>query len=196
MREHPDEAAEIVARQYNIEPAVARSAVRNLTTSMTKGVPYWGEGEIHLEGLKRIPHVRAYVWGGRLHGWREVRTTGALSWTPSALGDGTYLVTVCYKDAGRPLPPVIPPARQRPGPAEATVSRPPWRLSGCLARPRVVRVERLAAYVDSTGSFEPGSRPPLMVSADRGQATVELEQDCSGRRFPDTRGLEGTEPPE
>ena len=134
--------------------------------------------------------LRAYVWGGRLHGWREVRTTGALSWTPSALGDGTYLVTVCYKDAGRPLPPVIPPARQRPGPAEATVSRPPWRLSGCLARPRVVRVERLAAYVDSTGSFEPGSRPPLVVSADRGQATVELEQDCSGRRFPDTRGLE------
>jgi NitT/TauT family transport system substrate-binding protein len=39
MREHPDEAAEIVAKQYNIEPEVARSAVRNLTTSKTKGVP-------------------------------------------------------------------------------------------------------------------------------------------------------------
>src|SRR5438067_4271338 len=63
MREHPDEAAEIVAKQYNIEPAVARSAVRNLTTSMTKGVPYWGEGEIHLEGLKRMIEAQRSVRG-------------------------------------------------------------------------------------------------------------------------------------
>src|SRR5215475_5668248 len=34
MREHPDEAAEIVAKQYNLEPAVALSAIKNLTTSM------------------------------------------------------------------------------------------------------------------------------------------------------------------
>jgi NitT/TauT family transport system substrate-binding protein len=54
MKEHPDEASEIVAKAYNLEPEVARSAVRNLTTSITKGVPYWGEGEIHLEGLKRM----------------------------------------------------------------------------------------------------------------------------------------------
>jgi hypothetical protein len=132
--------------------------------------------------------LRAFVWGGRLHGWRELETgvsgTGTLTWTPSTLRDGSYLVTVCYKDWGVRLPPVIPVAEQRPGAAEATVSRPPWRYSGCLARPRVVRVERLAAYVDSTGSFEPGSRPPLVVSADRGQAATRLEQDCSGRTFP------------
>ena len=54
MKEHPDEAGDIVAKAYNLDPAVARSAVRNLTTSVTKGVPYWGEGEIHLEGLKRM----------------------------------------------------------------------------------------------------------------------------------------------
>jgi NitT/TauT family transport system substrate-binding protein len=54
MKEHPDEASDIVAKAYNLEPEVARSAVRNLTTSVTKGVPYWGEGEIHLEGLKRM----------------------------------------------------------------------------------------------------------------------------------------------
>ena len=45
--------------------------------------------------------LHAYVWGGRLHGWREVRTgvsgTGTLRWTPSALGDGSYVVTVCYQ---------------------------------------------------------------------------------------------------
>jgi hypothetical protein len=132
--------------------------------------------------------LRAYAWGGRLHGWRELHTgvsgTGTLTWTPTALRDGSYVVTVCYKAQGPRLAPAIPAAEQRPGAAEATVSRPPWRYAGCLARPRVVRVERLAAYVNSTGSFEPGSHPPLVVSADRGQASIQLEQDCSGRRFP------------
>jgi hypothetical protein len=143
--------------------------------------------------------LRAYWWGGRLHGWHRIRTgvtatAGSgpteLSWDGTNLlagrpvGDGSYLVTVCYKDAGHALPPVIPPGQQRPGAAEATVSRPPWHLSGCLRRPRAIRVERLAAYVDSTSSFSPGQRPPLVVSADSGKATVRLEQDCSGRTFP------------
>jgi NitT/TauT family transport system substrate-binding protein len=61
MKQHPDEAAEIVAKQYNLEPEVARSAVRNLTTSTTQGVPYWGEGEIHLEGLKRMIEAQRSV---------------------------------------------------------------------------------------------------------------------------------------
>jgi len=61
IKEHPDEAAEIVATQYNIELEVAKSAVRNLTTSTTKGVPYWGEGEIHLEGLKRMIEAQRSV---------------------------------------------------------------------------------------------------------------------------------------
>jgi hypothetical protein len=153
--------------------------------------------------VKAVPRsqlgLRAYVWGGRLHGWRRIRTGvtvmasaggvaeaswGATTSDGRTLRDGSYLVTLCYKDPGAPLAPVIPPAAQRPGAAEATVSSPPWRFSGCLARPRVVRVERLAAYVNSTGSFEPGSHPPLVVSADRGQASVRFEQDCSGRSFP------------
>jgi NitT/TauT family transport system substrate-binding protein len=61
MKEHPEEAAEIVAKQYNLEPAVALSAVKNLTTSTTKGVPYWGEGEIHMEGLKRMIEAQRSV---------------------------------------------------------------------------------------------------------------------------------------
>jgi len=61
MKEHPEEAAEIVAKQYNLEPAVALSAVRNLTTSTTKGVPYWGEGEIHMDGLKRMIEAQRSV---------------------------------------------------------------------------------------------------------------------------------------
>lgn len=61
MREHPDEAADIVAKQFKIDRDVALSAVKNLTTSKTKGVPYWGEGDIHLEGLKRMIEAQRAV---------------------------------------------------------------------------------------------------------------------------------------
>ena len=40
---------------------VARAAVRNLTTSTTAGVPYWGEGQIHLAGLKRMIEAQKAV---------------------------------------------------------------------------------------------------------------------------------------
>jgi NitT/TauT family transport system substrate-binding protein len=61
MKEHPDEAAEIVAKQYNIDVDVAKSAVRNLTTSTTKGVPYWGDGEFQMDGLKRMIEAQRSV---------------------------------------------------------------------------------------------------------------------------------------
>jgi NitT/TauT family transport system substrate-binding protein len=61
MIQHPDEAGDIVAGPFNITPEVARNAVRNLTTSMTQGVPYWGNGQIHLEGMKRIIEVQRSV---------------------------------------------------------------------------------------------------------------------------------------
>lgn len=61
MHEKPDEAGDIIAKVYNIEPEVARSAVRNLTASTTDGVPYWGPGYIHLEGLKRTIEVQKMV---------------------------------------------------------------------------------------------------------------------------------------
>ena len=44
-----------------IELDVAKSAVRNLTTSKTKGVPYWGEGQIHIDGLKRMIEAQRSV---------------------------------------------------------------------------------------------------------------------------------------
>ena len=128
--------------------------------------------------------LRVYAWGGRLSGWRRIRTgisstSPDLTWkgttaTGAGVGDGTYQVTVCYKDQGRPL---APRGVVRPGLAEASVRRPPWRTSGC-APAQAVRVERLAAFVDSTGSFHQGDRVPLVVSADRGHASVSLEQDC------------------
>ncbi|HWD16899.1 MAG TPA: ABC transporter substrate-binding protein, partial [Casimicrobiaceae bacterium] len=61
MIDHPDEAGDIVAKPFNITPEVARSAVRNLTTSMTQGVPYWGDGRFHLSGMKRIIEVQKSV---------------------------------------------------------------------------------------------------------------------------------------
>src|SRR5690242_2163527 len=66
MIDHPDEAGDIVAEPFGITKEVARSAVRNLTTSMTQGIPYWGNGQIHLEGMKRIIEVQRSV--GALEG--------------------------------------------------------------------------------------------------------------------------------
>ena len=54
MNQNPDLAGDMVAKHYNIDPAAARNAVRNLTASRTNGIPYWGSGQIHMEGLKRM----------------------------------------------------------------------------------------------------------------------------------------------
>jgi NitT/TauT family transport system substrate-binding protein len=66
MATNPDEAGDIVAKAYDLDPQVARSAVRNLITSKTQGIPYWGEGQIHLEGMKRMVEVQKMV--GALEG--------------------------------------------------------------------------------------------------------------------------------
>jgi len=61
MTANPDEAGDIVAKDYNLASAVARAAVRNLTTSVTDGIPYWGTGQIYLDGLKRMIEVQRTV---------------------------------------------------------------------------------------------------------------------------------------
>ena len=61
MEQHPDEAGDIVAKVYNLEPPIARMAVRNLVTSRTSGVEYWGSGQIHLDGLQRAIEVQKSV---------------------------------------------------------------------------------------------------------------------------------------
>jgi NitT/TauT family transport system substrate-binding protein len=52
MYAHPDEAGDIVARVYDLDPAIARQAVRNLTT-MAPGatLPYWGAGRFDIKGM-------------------------------------------------------------------------------------------------------------------------------------------------
>ena len=54
MKSNPDESADIIAKAYNLERDVARSAVRNLVSSTTNGVPYWSEGQVNLSGLQRM----------------------------------------------------------------------------------------------------------------------------------------------
>src|SRR5882757_6069981 len=52
MYANPDESGDIIAKVYNITPEVARSAVRNLTTSHDKtGVRYWGAGGVNLQAM-------------------------------------------------------------------------------------------------------------------------------------------------
>ncbi|HTP45381.1 MAG TPA: ABC transporter substrate-binding protein [Casimicrobiaceae bacterium] len=83
MRAHPDEAGDIVAKEYKLEPEVARSAVRSLVASKTKGVPYWGEGEIHLEGMQRMVEVQKMV--GAINGDFDLRKMIDTSFLPDDL---------------------------------------------------------------------------------------------------------------
>jgi NitT/TauT family transport system substrate-binding protein len=52
MQANPDEAGDIVAKVYDLDPAIARQAVRNLTT-MAPGAnrPYWGTGRFDIKGM-------------------------------------------------------------------------------------------------------------------------------------------------
>jgi NitT/TauT family transport system substrate-binding protein len=61
MAANPDESGDIVATVYNLTPEVARTVVRVLSESRTAGVPYWGEGAIHLDGLRRAIEVQKAV---------------------------------------------------------------------------------------------------------------------------------------
>ncbi|WP_291296360.1 ABC transporter substrate-binding protein [Elioraea sp.] len=61
MHENPDEAGDIVARVYNIPPQVGKTVVRNLTTSRTQGIPYWGSGQFEMAGLVRMVELQKSV---------------------------------------------------------------------------------------------------------------------------------------
>ncbi len=61
MEAHPDEAGDIVAKEYNLDQKVAREAVTNLVKSRTDGLPYWSTGQIYIDGLKRAIKVQKMV---------------------------------------------------------------------------------------------------------------------------------------
>ncbi|HET6609001.1 MAG TPA: ABC transporter substrate-binding protein [Rhodopila sp.] len=61
MQDHPEESGSIIAKVYNLDPAVATEAMRNLVNSRTKGVPYWGPGDFYLDGLRTAIKVQKSV---------------------------------------------------------------------------------------------------------------------------------------
>ena len=62
MYAHPDEAGLIIAKAYNLEPEIAQSAVRNLTSARAKtGEPYWGAGDFHIAGMNRMIEAQKLV---------------------------------------------------------------------------------------------------------------------------------------
>ncbi len=80
MSAHPDEAAEIVAKAYNIDLDVAKSTINNLVAPSKSGVPYWGHGNFDLAGMDRM--IRAQKLVGSLTGdvdWSKIVDTSFLA---------------------------------------------------------------------------------------------------------------------
>ena len=66
MYAQPDEAAAIVAKTYNLDLDVAKSAIHNLVAKSKSGVPYWGPGNFDIQGMDRM--IRAQKLVGALSG--------------------------------------------------------------------------------------------------------------------------------
>ena len=87
MYAHPDEAGDIVATVYDLDPAIARQAVRNLT-AMAPGAtrPYWGTGRFDIKGMDAMIAAQ--------------RAVGAYSGTPDwgKMIDRSFLADDLRKD--------------------------------------------------------------------------------------------------
>jgi NitT/TauT family transport system substrate-binding protein len=73
MSAHPDEAADIVAKAYNLDVEVTRSTIRNLIAPSKSGVPYWSAGNFDFVGMDRM--IRAQKLVGALSGdvdWSKI----------------------------------------------------------------------------------------------------------------------------
>jgi NitT/TauT family transport system substrate-binding protein len=87
MYAHPDEAGDIVARVYDLDPTIARQAVHNLT-AMVPGAtrPYWGVGRFDIKGMDGMIAAQ--------------RSVGAYSGTPDweKMIDRSFLADDLKKD--------------------------------------------------------------------------------------------------
>jgi NitT/TauT family transport system substrate-binding protein len=73
MLAHPDEAADIVAKAYNLDVEVAKSTIHNLVAPSKSGVPYWSAGNFDIAGMDRM--IRAQKLVGALSGevdWSKI----------------------------------------------------------------------------------------------------------------------------
>ena len=80
MSAHPDEAADIVAKAYNLDVEVAKSTINNLVAPSKSGVPYWSAGNFDFAGMDRM--IRAQKLVGALSGdvdWSKIVDTSFLT---------------------------------------------------------------------------------------------------------------------
>jgi len=80
MYSHPDEAADIVAKAYNLDSEVAKSTIHNLVAPAKSGVAYWGPGNFDFAGMDRM--IRAQKLVGALEGdvdWSKIVDTSFLT---------------------------------------------------------------------------------------------------------------------
>jgi NitT/TauT family transport system substrate-binding protein len=66
MYDNPDEAAKIIAAAYKMDEAVIARAVKNLIDGSVDGIPYWGPGRLHYEGMDNM--IRAQRMVGAVEG--------------------------------------------------------------------------------------------------------------------------------
>ena len=58
---NPKEAAKIIAKAYKMEEDVIEKAVTNLINGSVDGVPYWGPGRFHFEGMDNMLRAQRMV---------------------------------------------------------------------------------------------------------------------------------------
>jgi NitT/TauT family transport system substrate-binding protein len=84
MYAHPKESADIIAKAYNLKPAVSEKVVKNLLESekITK-VPYWGPGDFRFDTMDNM--IRAQTMVGALKGTVKYRSVVDESFLPDDL---------------------------------------------------------------------------------------------------------------
>lgn len=60
MNENPEEAAQVVAKVYKLDPAIALEAIKHLTRQ-GEGLSYWSTGKFDLAGLKEMWRAQILV---------------------------------------------------------------------------------------------------------------------------------------
>jgi NitT/TauT family transport system substrate-binding protein len=66
MYDNPAEAAKIIAKAYEMDEAIIERAVMNLIEGSVDGIPYWGPGRLHYEGMDNM--IRAQRMVGAVEG--------------------------------------------------------------------------------------------------------------------------------
>jgi NitT/TauT family transport system substrate-binding protein len=87
MYAHPDEAGDIIAKVYDLDPTIVHEAVHNLTTMVPGATrPYWGAGRFDIKGMDGMIAAQ--------------RSVGAYSGTPNweKMIDRSFLADDLKKD--------------------------------------------------------------------------------------------------